>query len=495
VLVLHHRQVPPNLHFQGLNPHIELAGTRFALATELQLMVAGGDHCRAGVSSFGFGGTNAHLILAEVPEQPQPVPAESDDRPYLLAISARSRPALQELAQRYQHLLASPQPPAAGALCAAAGLRRSHHDQRLAVIGRSSQELAEHLQLLCAEGDHPNAVTVPEPLPECRPAFVFSGQGAQWPGMATDLLHEPVFAQALERCEQELSHHLPWSVRELLADPAAAARIEQTEVAQPLLFALQVTLAAQWRHWGVEPEAVVGHSMGEVAAAHVAGMLSLEDAAAVIVARGRLMQRASGQGAMVMVQLGAEEVAAELGDEVEIAAVNSPQSVVLSGAPEAVAAVVARLQERGVTCRAFAGDYAFHSRQMEPCRIELERLLAGRRGQPGALPLVSTVTGKPHPGYQLDAAYWSRNVRQPVRFSAAIESLVGIGCRVFIEIGPHPVLSHAISQCLVAAGERGAVVAGLRRNQPARTTMLRALGSLYAHGQEIAWDHLFAEGA
>ncbi len=313
--------------------------------------------------------------------------------------------------------------------------------------------------------------------------------------MGRELLdQESVFRETIERCSELFKAYASWSLLAELTRPEGDSRLDQTEIAQPAIFALQVALAALWRSWGITPDVVVGHSVGEIAAAHIAGVLSLEDAARVVFHRGRLMQRATGLGKMAAIELSAaeaEQAIVAYSDRLSIAAINGPTSVTLSGDAEALDAVVASLQPRGILCRMLRVNYAFHSPQMEPFKIELSETLRGLEPKPAVIPIISTVTGTSATSRDYDAAYWGRNIRQPVQFAAAIDRLIDDGFTTFVEIGPHPALLPSITQSLSSHGREGLVLASLRRGQEERVTLLNSLGALYTAGHMIDWSGLY----
>jgi len=330
--------IPPSLNFTVPNPHIPFDSLPLRVAESLTPWPENGGRAVAGVSAFGFGGANAHVVLTEAPpvRVSQPAGDTVEDRVELLPVSARSPEALAALAGRYEEALEAGMP--LTDLCYTAGARRGHHDHRLAVVGGSPAELSESLAAYRQGVPHPGLSSG-----HCRPGrrpgvvFVFSGQGSQWFGMEQRLYaQEPAFRDALAMCDGAMRPHLDGSVlTELLADHGDSW-LSDIGVVQPAIFAVQVALAALWRSWGVEPEAVVGHSLGEVAAAHVAGALSLEDAAQVICGRARLLRRPSCRGAMVAAELSlaeAQELIAGRQNRVAVAAINSHRSVVLSGDP------------------------------------------------------------------------------------------------------------------------------------------------------------------
>ncbi len=313
--------------------------------------------------------------------------------------------------------------------------------------------------------------------------------------MGRELLEqEPVFRATLEECDALLRRHASWSLLRELAADESQSRLDQTEIAQPAIFALQVGLAALWRSWGIVPDAVVGHSVGEVAAAHVSGALNLEDALTVIYHRGRLMERATGKGKMASVELPlaeAESVLQNHTDRLAIAAINGPTTTVLSGESAALEEVLQSLQQRKVMYRMLPVNYAFHSPQMEPHRFDLAQALEGLKARATAIPMISTVTGEIVQDGLLDARYWGRNVREPVRFADAISALLTDGVGAFLEISPHPVLTAAIAQCASDRHRQVTLLSSLRHGREERLTMLTALGELYKVGHNVNWAALY----
>ena len=500
-LAIKHRAIPPSLHLVEPNPHIPFDALRLRVPREFAPWPADAP-ALAGVSSFGFGGTNAHLVIGGVAEGPAG-PARADEAEesagaQLLPISARDPEALRDLARSFRDALAAGEA-GWGDIAHTAGVRRGHNDHRLALVARSREEAADALDVFL-RGEARPGMAAGRKAPNGRPkvAFVFAGQGPQWKGMGRDLLErEPAFRAAIEACDEHFRRLAGWSLREELAADESASRLGQADVAQPAMFALQVGLAALWRSWGVEPDAVVGHSLGEVAAAHLAGALSLEDAALVAFQRGRLMRRVAGLGKTAAVGLPAGEalrLLAGFDGRLWIAAVNGPAATTVSGTPEAVDEFLATLRDREVFARVLPVDCAFHSPQMDPIRGELVESLAGLRPRAAATPLISTVTGLAADGRDLGAAYWGRNLREPVLFADAAGVLVAQGCDAFVEIGPHPALGGPIADALRAAGRAGAVLGSLRRGDDGREAMLRSLGELYARGHAVDWRGVAPSG-
>nr|AYM54552.1 protease do [Racemicystis crocea] len=496
VLCLQHEAIPRNLHFEALNPQMSLEGTPFMIPTETVPWRAGERPRRAGVSSFGMSGTNAHVILEEAPRRETAAPLGKEATSYLLPLSAKSPEALVALARSHREALSTSEAHL-HAIAFTASARRSHHEHRLAVTGRSKQEIGEALEAF-VRGEAPAGLASGRaPLVPPKVVFVFPGQGSQWAGMGRALLaEEPVFREALTAWDARLLPHTGFSLLDELARPEQSSRLGETVVAQPALFAIGVALAALLASWGIRPDAVLGHSVGEIAAAHVAGVLDAEEAARLCALRGRIMQKATGHGKMVSVALGEVEALHAISgheDRIGIAAVNDPGQVVLAGEVGALDALVSHLSARGVQCRELRVDYAFHSPQMEPLRRELVGALYRVTPRRATIPMYSTVTGDKVSGEELDAAYWGNNLRQTVRFERAVGRALEEGYRLFVEVGPHPVLSLNVEQCLAARGEEGHVVATLRRRKEERQSMLSALGALYARGRAVDWERLFAE--
>ncbi|UQA61055.1 type I polyketide synthase [Polyangium aurulentum] len=498
VLVLQRGMIPRNNHFRTLNPRIRLDGTPFLIPRANLPWPKGAKRRVAGVSSFGMSGTNAHVIVEEYPqnaEEDLAVEASS----YLLPISARSPAALHALAAAYgQHLSAPGNEARLHDMVHTASVRRSHHPHRLAVVGGSREEMSAALEAF-VRGEAPASVVHGKPLSSpTKVVFVFSGQGSQWFGMGQRLMAEQaIFRSTIETCDALLSARVGWSLLDELTSSESTSRLAETEVAQPAIFAIQVALAELLKSWGIAPDAVIGHSVGEIAAAHVAGILSLEEAIRLVAHRGRIMQRATGLGKMVSVALTEEEARKAIAGRearLSIAAINDPGSVVLSGEDGAIDAVVAALSARGVACRPLRVNYAFHSPQMERLRHELVETLGSVTARQASLAMYSTVTAECVEGEDLRVDYWGKNVRQPVRLAGAIDAALRDGYRFFLEIGPHPVLVGNVQQCLERRDVEGFVAFSLRRQEDERRSLLATAGALYAHGCTVDWAHLYQQG-
>lgn len=505
-VALGHLEIPASLHFQEPNPHIPFDELSLRVQTTLGPWPAHSGPALAGVSSFGFGGTNAHVVLEEAPRSDLGMQnAEwkicNPESAHLLPVSARSPEALHSLARAYQNSLAAPESTVSlHDICYSAGGRRSHHDYRLAATGHSLDQLSEVLEAFLRGEARPDLSSGRKDSSRQRKlVFVFPGQGSQWFGMGQRLLEqEAVFREIIECCDRAMRPYGDWSLlAELTATDAAQSRLNEIDIIQPALFAIQVALAGLWRSWGIEPQAVVGQSMGEVAAAYVAGALCLDDAARVICRRSRLVKRTIGQGLMAAVELSMEaarRVLAGYEDRVSIAVSNGPTSTVLSGDPAALEAIVDQLHRQDTFCRMVKVDFASHSPQMDPLRAELLQALEGLKPRRASVPIYSTVTGKVSDGLELEALYWARNLREPVLFSTAVQQLLEDGHDIFLEISAHPILLSSIQQGFHHLGQEGAVLPSLRREEEERAVMLGSLGALYTLGYPVDWSRIYPAG-
>ena len=504
-LSLQRRTIPASLHFRRANPDIDLQQLGLQVPTRTQRWPAAPDErAIASVNSFGFGGTNAHVIAAEAPAPPAAGPDGGADveRPHILPISARGEKELQALVASYVERLAETageSPAAMRDFCYTAAVRLSHHGHRLALVAETGDEAIEALNQFLADDPSRSLWSGRVGLHE-RPklAFVFSGMGPQWYAMGRELLAcEPVFRSVIEECDALLRRYVDWSLLdEMLADEARS-RMEDADVAQPANFALQTALAALFRSWGVEPHAIIGHSAGEVAAIHVAGAMTLEQAIHVIVHRSRLQHRTAGQGHMVAVHLppaDAQRLADEFMGDVTVAAINGPSDVTLSVTGGARERLVQTCEQRGIYCRVLRGRVPYHSPMMDPIRHELLDALAPIRPRPTVVPFISTVTGQSIAGESLDAGYWWHNVRHPVRFTSAVDGLLELGCNIFLEIGPHPTLGGFVSACLAHRGRDGVVMPSLRRHEKEQADLMGAIARLYTSGYPIDWRTLYPSG-
>ncbi|MFS7874215.1 SDR family NAD(P)-dependent oxidoreductase [Streptomyces asiaticus] len=505
VLCLGRGHIPPNLHFTRWNPAIAAGGTRFFIPRELTPWPVRTGPRLAAVSSFGFSGTNAHVVL-EQPPVPAPRPAPPRPRPATRAVPqvflvpAGSPAVLPGAARRMADWLE-----ADGAdtplrdIAHTLALRRGAGRGRLGVTAASRAELVGSLRAFADGQAHPAVVSgAVGAAVSRRPIFVFSGQGSQWPGMGRRLLEtEPAFAEALAEADALIAAESGFSVLDIVRRGAPVTGCGRV---QPVLFALQTALAATWRAHGVEPAGVIGHSMGEVAAAVVAGALSLADGAKVICRRSALLGRVAGNGAMATVGLGADEVQAELdsggaAEAVTVAVMAAPGSTVVAGDTAHIERLVAGWQARSVPAALIAVDVASHSPQVDPLLPDLRTALADLEPRRPDVPFYTTVLDDPHTPPAFDADYWCANLRHPVRFSAAVAAAAADRHLVYVEISPHPVITHPVLAGLAGLVEDPVVLPTLRREEDEPTTFRTQLAALHCAGVPVDWSVLYADAA
>ncbi len=489
-LSLYHEEIPPHLHFTRINPHIAIDRMPLAIPTQPVAWRRGERPRFAGVSSFGFGGANAHIVLGEAPEQK---PGRASQRTgYALTLSAQDDAALNDLAAAYARFLAEHDDLSLADICYNAAVTRTHLDRRLAVVGGDRATLRERL-LAAADGRPGPGVRRGQArrAERRKMAWLFTGQGAQYPGMGKQLYEtEPAFRQALDEAAAALDGHLSAPLLDVLfpAHPEDA-RIHDTAFTQPALFAIEYALARLWRSWGLKPDFVLGHSVGEYAAAVIAGVMSLADGAKLIAARGRLMQALPREGSMAVLFAPVDDVApvvALYGDDLSIAGINGPGNTVISGRTEAVEAAVAAFEARGVATRPLQVSHAFHSSLMAPMLDAFTAIARTVSYQAPAIRLVSNVTGKIFgPGEVPDADYWRRHIMAAVQFEAGMRTLDARGCQVYLEIGPHPALIGMGRRVL--DDSRLTWAGSLHRKQADVDAILEAVAGLYAGGVQVDW--------
>ncbi|GAA1007411.1 non-ribosomal peptide synthetase/type I polyketide synthase [Streptomyces thermogriseus] len=487
VLCVHHGELVPSLHYEHPNPEMGLDPGLFYVNTELKPWRSDTPR-RAGVSSFGIGGTNAHVVVEQPPGPPaRPAREHPPGTPLPIVLSGKSDAALRAQAARWAEWTERQPDAALVDIACTAALRRAHFPERAVVHAGTARQAAEALRALSEDRSHA-ALARSTATTRGRTVFVFPGQGAQWPGMGRALLTEsPAFAETVRACDKAFVPLLGRSVAALLEDTAPEnAALERLDVLQPLMFTMYVALAAAWGELGVHPDAVVGHSQGEVAAAVVAGALTLEEGARIIAVRSRALQDVAGVGAMAVVELPLETVLeriAPYGGRISVAAVNTPRSIALSGDADAIEDLLFALDDEDVECGMLEAPVASHSRHMDALLPAIEADLASLSPRPARVPFYSTVTGDVLDGSALDAGYWCRNLREPVRLDQAQQRLLDTGHDVFIEVSPHPVLAMPLTE-----GSGRALVAGsLRRDHGGRSQLLRNLGLLHIHGRRVDW--------
>ncbi|MFD5386356.1 type I polyketide synthase [Streptomyces sp. NPDC127074] len=506
VMALRHGTLPKTLHVHEPSPHVDWSSGGVELLTEARPWPEPetARPRRAGVSSFGISGTNAHAILEQAPAEPE-VATQEEARPAApglpvlpWVLTGRTEQALRTRAEQLRDHLADHPGTDLAALGRALATTRTAFGHRAVILGRDRERLLDGLGAL-AQGTPAPHVVEGTAGGRRKTVFVFPGQGSQWIGMALPLWNaSPVFAERLEACADALEPFLDWSLRDVLRGEPGAPSLSRIDVVQPALFAVMVSLAALWRSYGVEPAAVVGHSQGEIAAAYVAGGLSLEDAAKVVARRSQAWAELSGKGGMLSVLASAETVAERLrpwSERLGIAAVNSPATVTVSGDPEALDAFMAELAADGVKSRRVPGvDTAGHSPQVDGLRERLLREVAGVRPRASRIAYYSTVTGGPLDTTELDTDYWYRNMREPVDFERATRALLADGHTAFIECAPHPMLAMSLQQTIEDAGGSAAVVGTLRRDEGDPERFAASFAEAYVRGVEPSWDAVFAGG-
>ena len=467
MLALDEGIVPATLHCERPNSKIDFSALNLRLAQASEPIAIDRQRRLAGVNSFGFGGTNAHAVLAAPPQLAQAAaPPAAPLRPPALVISAATRSSLRELAGSWRALLAETPGEKLPLMLRAAARGRDHHRYRLVALGADPVHAVSSLDQFLAEKTTAEWVSGVS-VDGARLAFVFSGNGAQYPRMGRAALRSnAAFRAAVEEVDRILQPDLGWSIVERIENGIEGSEVARADIAQPVLFAIQVGIVAALRAIGIVAAGHLGHSVGDIAAAWAAGALTLGDAARVVVARSHCQQRTIGTGRMAALALGSEAaqaLLAEIGSDAEIAALNTVRSVTVSGTGDEIARLVAVARDRGLGCRLLDLDFAFHSRAMEPIREELSASLAGLSSQPPSVVLASSVTGAVVKTEVLDAEHWWANIRNPVRFEEATAALIAEGFRVFVEIGPSPILNSYLTEALRAADADGRVLASLTR--------------------------------
>ncbi|MFI1125449.1 type I polyketide synthase [Streptomyces hygroscopicus] len=497
VLAMRHGVVPESLHIAEPSPHIDWSSGKVELVRSATPWPETGRPHRAGISSFGFSGTNAHTIIEQAPaEEPGPVELVSKQPgvvPWVL--SGKSEVALRAQARRLLDRLHDEPALRPVDIGLSLATTRSALDHRGVVQGRDREELMAGLASLAdggiAAGVERGTVVAGQT------AFVFPGQGSQWVRMGVGLMDaSPVFAARMEECAAALAEFTDWSLVDVLRGAEGAPSLDRVDVVQPVLFAVMVSLAELWCSLGVVPAAVVGHSQGEIAAACVAGILSLRDAARVVALRSQAIGRVlAGKGGMVSVALPVAEVRERIaawGEErISVAAVNGPSSVVVSGEPGALDELVAACEADGVRARRVPVDYASHSAQVELLRAELLELLAPVQPRVAEVPFLSTVTGEWVEGPELDAEYWFSNLRRTVELEGAVRRLLDEGFGVFIESSAHPVLTVGVQETAEDAGREAAAIGSLRRDEGGLDRFWASVGEAWSRGVAVDWQAVF----
>ena len=495
VLCLMNQKFVPSLHYSEPNPLIDFDNSPFYVNTEYKdWEIEANQPRRAAVSSFGFSGTNAHLVVEEAPNQVKIQNSEDNlDRPvHLLTLSGKTETAVSELVSSYENYLKTNPELEIADICHSANTGRTHFNHRLAVVAANQKELAEKLQKHKA-GEEIAGIFVgdmPKSVPAPKIAFLFTGQGSQYVNMGRQLYQEsPLFREVVDKCDRILNKLSGKSILDVIyPQDGETSVIDQTAYTQPAIFTIEYALAKLWESWGIKPDVVMGHSVGEYVAATVAGIFSLEDGLKLISARGRLMQQLPAGGEMVAVMASeskVEPIISPYADKVAIAAINGPKSIVISGVAEAVREIVSSLESSGIKTKQLQVSHAFHSPLMEPMLAEWEAVAKELTYNQPEIAVISNVTGTVADESITTAKYWVAHVRQPVRFAQGMEALQEKGYETFLEIGPKPILLGMGRRCLPDG--LGSWLPSLRPNMDEWQQMLSSLGELYAKGAKVNW--------
>jgi len=501
VLQLQYQQIAPHLHLSKPNPYIDWSELPVQIPSQVTPWPRNDSPRFAGVSSFGFSGTNAHIVLEEAPREATGNSEDYLELPiHLLTLSAKTETALADLVARYYNHLETHQQEALGDICYTANTGRSYFNHRLAIVASNQQELAEKL-LGYKTGSEVSGLfsgLLPSTTTSAKVAFLFTGQGSQYIQMGLKLYNSsPVFRQALDQCDEILRSELEYPLLSVLypetkTDEVHSSLLDQTAYTQTALFAIEYALAKLWESWGIKPDVVMGHSVGEYVAATVAGVFSVEDGLKLIAARGRLMQQLPSGGEMVSVMASESKMSSLIAaytDKVSLAAINGPEAVVISGTAQVITEICSQLESDGVKTKRLKVSHAFHSPLMEPVLADFEAVAKQLTYNKPQIPLISNVTGVLADKAISTASYWVNHLRQPVRFAQGMETLHKQGYEVFLEIGPKPVLLGMGRQCLPET-ER-IFLPSIRPNVDEWQQILSSLGQLYVQGVKVDWSRFY----
>jgi acyl transferase domain-containing protein/NADPH:quinone reductase-like Zn-dependent oxidoreductase len=500
LLCLVHNRIPPLATLETPNPSIPFTSLGLRLADDLLPLADRNSPAFIGVNSFGYGGTNAHVLLGSAPDRSDEMTKVTTAKDgvsvisgtQILPLSAESEAGLRALASSYIAFLENTSDAALDDVVFSAAVRRSHLTRRLAVIGHDRRTIVERLKTFFeagrGEGIHVGRAAFSGAE---RASFIFTGMGPQWWAMGQELFQsERVYRETAEEIDAEFYKVAGFSILSEMLQSEAASRLTETQYAQPANFLLQVGLAKVLESIGIRPGAIVGHSVGEVSAAYVAGVLNLKDAVSVSYHRSRLQKTAAGTGSMLAVglsEIALQSLVEDRKDSISIAAINSPSNITLAGDTAVLAELADLLTADNIFNRPLQVEVPYHSPMMEELRDELLRCLVDLRPNEPRVPLYSSVTGERVEGISLDATYWFRNIRHPVLFAKAIRSLLNDGCRTFIEVGPHPVLSASLKECFAEANLEARSIETLRRNRSEIQNVSEAAAAVYAAGGQVDW--------
>ncbi|MCG8308938.1 MAG: SDR family NAD(P)-dependent oxidoreductase [Cytophagales bacterium] len=497
LLSIQNRKIPASLHFNRPNPKIPFDELKITVNDTLrEWKISNGETRKAGINSFGWGGTNAHTVLEEyIRKHDHPETNHKKEGPFLLNLSAKNEQALKDYASRYREKLSTQinAPSETADLCLATAINKPQLDYRLSVSGSNAEEIIEKLKDYIEDESHimPAKLNGDEKI-----VFVFPGQGSQWLGMGVELYHsEPAFRVAIDDCEEAFAPFADWSLKEQLFANEHMSRLDEIDVVQPLLLAVEIALAKLWMDKGILPDAVVGHSMGEVASACISGAISLDDAAKIIFSRSKLMKTVSSiGGAMAVTELTYEQadgMLAAYNGALSVAVCNSPKSTVIAGDECELLKLLQVLEDKDIFCRQIKVDVASHSPHMDGLKEPLKEKLKGLSLCENHVPFYSTVRKALVPGGELNEDYWVSNLRNVVEFSSTVEKLLEGSHSIFIEMSPHPVLTHAINECAEAKGRTVAAIPTLFREKPEKLSFLNNAGGLFERGHNINWRAFF----
>ncbi|NEQ40369.1 MAG: SDR family NAD(P)-dependent oxidoreductase [Okeania sp. SIO3I5] len=511
LLAMKYKKLPQIVNFKELNPRISIEDTPFYIIEETQewkrLKNESGEEIprRAGLSSFGIGGVNTHIILEETSQEVKSQKSEDSlDRPQqILTLSGQTEKSLKELATKYQAYLESKTESSLQNICFSANTGRTHLAERLAVIAESKSDLQQKLVDFLQDNEINGVLRGKAENQEKEIAFLFTGQGSQYVDMGRQLYEtQPTFRKILNQCNEILKKYLEVPLLEVLYSESSSSLLDQTAYTQPALFSIEYALAKLWESWGIKPNVVMGHSVGEYVASTIAGVFSLEDGLKLIAMRGKLMQKLPSGGEMVSLLASESQVTEAIGEyssQVTIAAINGPESIVISGESEAIVSVCSKLEAMGVKTKKLQVSHAFHSPLMEPMLAEFAAVAQEVTYSQPQIPVISNVTGEKVTSEMTTAEYWVNHVRQPVKFAQSMKTLHEEGYQIFLEIGPKPILLGMGRQCV--PGDSGVWLPSLRPQKiPLQSPlekekpedewqqMLSSLGQLYVQGAKVNWS-------
>ncbi len=498
LLSIKYQEIPASLHFDTPNPEIPFQELNVQVNSTLNpWSVPEGETRKAGVNSFGWGGTNAHVLIEEyIPTQAKPVPGNEEVSDHILCLSAKNEQALKVLAQSFIDKLEEVQSNAEmGQICQATAINKPKLENRLSITGKDAKEIINKLNSFIEEGRevHSGNKNIDQ---DKKIVFVFPGQGSQWLGMGKELYDsEESFRKTIDACAEAFAPYVDWCLKEQLFATEDTSRLADIDVVQPFLFAVEIALARLWMDKGIQPDIVVGHSMGEIASAYISGAITLEDASNVICSRSKLMKTESKNGgAMAVTELTAyeaEKIIEPYKGKLSIAVCNSPKSTVIAGNEKELLQVLEELEEKELFARQIKVSVASHSPQMDPLMPLLHKELNGFKTRKNTIPFYSTVRNELMQGNELDKDYWVANLRGRVRFSEVMDTLISEDYAIFIEMSPHQVLSNAINECAEDKGASVIAVGSIRRDEPENRAFLENIGKLFEQGFDLDWRSFY----